>query len=112
MSIVYVEKLLKMFADEYQYFFTTEFHLFHKWLLAIFASHGQELKNPSVSSRQQVVASLTTLQQIISTQNQQVINPISEAKSTLEYLTTVRSLKKLEIYGESDEEEVEVIDID
>uniref|UniRef100_A0AC35G765 Periodic tryptophan protein 2 n=1 Tax=Panagrolaimus sp. PS1159 TaxID=55785 RepID=A0AC35G765_9BILA len=112
LSIVYIEKLLKMFADEYQYFFSTEFHLFHKWLSAIFACHGQELKNPSVSSRQQVLASLTALQQVISTQNQQVINPISEAKSTLEFLTTARMLKKLEIYGESDKEETEVIDID
>ena len=115
LNIIYVEKLLKVFAEEYNNIFEQKFHLFHHWLNSILVVHKRNLKMATGTSRQQTTASLTSIQQIINSQNQQVFNPMTESKNMLEYLLTARTLKKLELLGESEEEseeeETEVIEI-
>lgn len=115
LSIVYVEKLLRIFGDEYSTVFGSNFHLFHEWLNAILIVHGRTLKGLNGTARQQVIGSLTSIQHIISSQNQQVFNPMSEAVHAMEYLLTCRKLKKTELMIESESEAestVSVIDID
>jgi len=116
LNIVYVEKLLKIFAEEYNNIFEKKFHLFHHWLNSILVVHKRNLKMATGTSKQQTIASLTSIQQIINNQNQQVFNPMTESKNMIDYLLATRNLRKLELLGESEEEseeekEMEVIEI-
>uniref|UniRef100_A0A7E4W0M8 Utp12 domain-containing protein n=1 Tax=Panagrellus redivivus TaxID=6233 RepID=A0A7E4W0M8_PANRE len=113
LSITYVEKLLKVFADEYHFLFGTQFHLFQKWFNAILIVHGGALKTATGSSRQQIVAALTALQHIISVQTQQVFAPVEEVANTLDYILAMRQLKKVDLYGEDESDpEPEIIELD